>query len=182
MTNHAMFSLRSDDNLEQAVECQCDGLSLHVEAEGYGNGNDLARLEHRDGRLLLLVWADVNDDQPTHVIDLESAGQQHRNEVIADAKKRLRTEKLTNWREGELFMRVYQCINWRTGKQFTKLEAAEELNVEYVRFRNHLMLAMPYGGPSISDEDRKRLLEAPITPSAGLIALLRRRPTAGGDR
>jgi hypothetical protein len=182
MTSHVTFSLRSDDNSEQIVECRCDGHPLQVRADGYGNSDDLVRLEHRDGRLVLLVWADVNDDQPTHVIDLESAGQQHRNEVIAEAKKRLRTEKLTNWKEAELFMRVYQCINWRTGKEFTMREAAEELNVEYARFRNNLMLAMPYDGPSISDEDRKRLLEAPITPSAGLIALLRRRPTAGGDR
>lgn len=182
MTNHATFSLLGDDNSDQTVECQCNGSAVHVRAEGYANGDDLVRLEHRDGQFVLLVWADVNDEHPTHVIDLESAGQQHRNEVIADAKKRLRTEKLTNWTEGKLFMQVYQCINWRTGKKFTKREAAEELKVEYARFRNNLMLAMSYDGPSITDEDRKRLLESPMTPSAGLIALLRRRPTAGGDR
>jgi hypothetical protein len=73
-------------------------------------------------------------------------------------------------------------INWRTCKQFTMCEAADELDVEFARFRNHLMLVMPYDGPSIIDEDRKRLLEAPAIPTAGLTLLLRRRPTAAGDR
>lgn len=180
MNHDATFSLPDDERADQTVECRCDGDSLQVRAESYGNGGDLVRLEHRDGRLVLLVWADVNDDQPTQVIDLESARQQHRNEVVAEAKKRLRSETMTPVEEGKFFLRVYESTNWRTGRQFTMREAAEELNVEYVRFRNHLWMVMSYSGPPITKEDRKRLLASPATPSAGLI--LRRRPTAGDDR
>lgn len=184
MTDRTTFSLHDSATLEQTVECRCDGSALHIQADGYCGGNDLVRLEHRDGRLLLLVWANVNDDQPTQVIDLESSRQQHRNEVIAAAKIRLRSETMTPLKEGRLFLQVYECINWRTGKRFTTIEAADELNIDYVRFHNNSTLAMPVDGPSstITDEDRKRLLDEPATPSAALISLLRRRLTAGGDR
>lgn len=165
MKHDIAFSLADDERAEQLVECRCDGSTLRVHADGYGVGGDLVRLEHRDGRLVLLVWADVNDDQPTHVIELESARQEHRDDVIGDAKKRLRNEKLSPVKEGELFLRVFESINWRTGKQFTVKEAAAELGVNYVRFRNSLMLVMPVVPASMTDEDRKRLLEAPADPN-----------------
>lgn len=165
MNDHATFSLTDDAGSEQMVKCRYDGSALQVRADAYGGGDDLVRLEHRDGRLVLLVWADVNDDQPTLVIDLESARQQHRNEVITEAKKYLRNETQTPLQEAGIFLRVYQCINWRTGKQFTMREAADVLDVEYARFRNHLMLVMPVVPASLSDEDRERLLQAPATPS-----------------
>jgi hypothetical protein len=171
MKHDIAFSLADDERAEQLVECRCDGSTLRVHADGYGVGGDLVRLEHRDGRLVLLVWADVNDDEPTHVIDLESALQEHRNEVIAEAKERLCNETLSPVKEGRLFLGVYESINRRTGRQFTVKEAAAELGVTYVRFRNSLMLVMPIVPASLTDEDRKRLLEAPADPS-GLRKLL----------
>lgn len=161
MNDDAAFSLDDDERAEQSVECRCDGSTLGVHADSYRGGDDLIRLEHRDGRLVLLVWADVNDDQPTQVIDLESARQQHRNEVIADAKKRLRNETLSPVKEGKLFLQVYKSTNWRTGKRFTNREAAELLGLSYGRFRNHLSMVMPYNPSTLTEEERKRLLEAP---------------------
>jgi hypothetical protein len=166
MKHDAAFSLADDERAEQTVECRCEGSTIQVRADGYRDGNDFVRLEYRDGRLVLLVWADVNDDQPTQVIDLESARQQHRNEVIADAKKRLRNETLSPVKEGELFLGVNECVNWRTGKPFTVKVAAAELGVNYGHFRNSLMLVMPVVPASFTDEEWKRLLEAPADPSA----------------
>lgn len=99
-----------------------------------------------------------------------SLADQHRNE-IAEAKDRLRNETLSPVKEGRLFLGVYESINRRTGRQFTVKEAAAELGVTYVRFRNSLMLVMPIVPASLTDEDRKRLLEAPADPS-GLRKLL----------
>ena len=99
-----------------------------------------------------------------------SLADQHRKE-IAEAKDRLRNEKLSPVKEGELFLQVYKSTNRRTGKQFTMREAAEELGVFYGRFRNSLMLVMPVVPASLTDEDRKRLFEAPADPS-GLRKLL----------
>lgn len=81
--------------------------------------------------------------------------------TIIMTKEVLASGKLTPIREGLLFRKVFECVNWRTGKQYTMRETAEELGVDYARFRNHLMLAMPFGGSAITDEQRDRLLQAP---------------------
>lgn len=161
MPHESTFSLDTDNAPKQAIHCQCATTAFHVRADDYRGGTDLVRLESRGGRLVLLVWADVNDDHPTHEIDLDSAHQQHRSEVIAEAKRRLRDEILTMWEEGKLFRQVYECINWRTGKQYTMREAADELGIDYARFRNHLVLTMPFDGSSMTDEQRDAILQAP---------------------
>ena len=172
----------ADSEPNQAIHCECATNSVHIRADDYRGGTDLVRLENRGGRLVLIVWADVNDHQPTHEIDLESAHQRHRNEVIAESKRRLRNETLTTWEEGKLFRQVFDCINWQTGKQYTMREAAEELGIDYARFRNHLMLTMTFDSSTITDEQREQLLRAPIRSSKGLISLLRTRPTEADDR
>lgn len=86
-------------------------------------------------------------------------------QVVSDVRRVLGEGGLTPYREAHLFRQVYECVNWRTGKQFTVKEAAVELGVSYVRFRNSLMLVMPIDAASLTDEDRNRLLEAPADPS-----------------
>lgn len=92
-------------------------------------------------------------------------------QVMNGVRRILGEEGLTPYREGLLFQKVHECINWRTGKQFTIREAAAELGVNYGRFRNSLMLVMPVEEASLTNEDRRRLLEAPANPT-GLRKLL----------
>lgn len=182
MSNKTTFSLEADNAPNQAIHCECATNSVHIRADDYRGGNDLVRLENRGGRLVLLVWADVNDDQPTHEIALEAAHKRHQNEVVAESKRQLRIENLTTLKEATLFRQVFDCINWRTGKQHTMREAAEELGIDYARFRNSLMLTMTFDSSTITDEQREQLLRAPIRPSKELISLLRTRPTGADDR
>ena len=85
--------------------------------------------------------------------------------VVSEVRRVLDEGGLTPYREALLFLQVYESTNWRTGKQFTVKEAAEELGVKYGRFRNSLMLVMPVVPASLSDKDRKQLLEAPANPN-----------------
>ena len=85
--------------------------------------------------------------------------------VVSEVRRVLDEGGLTPYREALLFLQVYESTNWRTGKQFTVKEAAEELGVNYGRFRNSLMLVMPVVPASLSDKDRKQLLEAPANPN-----------------
>ena len=86
-------------------------------------------------------------------------------QVVNEVRRVLDEGGLTPYREALLFRQVYESTNWRTGKQFTVKEAAEELGVNYGRFRNSLMLVMPVVPASLSDKDRKQLLEAPANPN-----------------
>jgi hypothetical protein len=85
--------------------------------------------------------------------------------VVSEVRRVLDEGGLTPYREALLFLQVYMSTNWRTGKQFTVKEAAVELGVSYGRFRNSLMLVMPVVHASLSDKDRKQLLEAPANPN-----------------
>jgi hypothetical protein len=53
-----------------------DGV-ISINAKGYDFNHDedngIITLEVCEGRLRLIVWADKNNDAPTHVIDLEKA-------------------------------------------------------------------------------------------------------------
>lgn len=84
--------------------------------------------------------------------------------VVSEERRVLDEGGLTPYREALLFRQVYESTNWRTGKQFTVTEAAAELGIKYGRFRNSLMLVTPIVPASLTDEDRKRLLEAPADP------------------
>lgn len=86
-------------------------------------------------------------------------------EVVGEVRRVLDEGGLTPYREAMLFRQVYESTNWRTGKQFTVKEAAVELGVSYGRFRNSLMLVMPVVPASLTDNERKRLLEAPANPN-----------------
>lgn len=66
--------------------------ALEVGAAGYGDHDSIDGdgspifLEVHEGRLRLLVWADINQEDPTHVIDLEGARESARKEGQADAE------------------------------------------------------------------------------------------------
>lgn len=58
------------------------GADIHV--EGYGQSSFLPGFEAPlyvelyQGKLMLYVWADINNEEPTHVIDLEGARESKR--------------------------------------------------------------------------------------------------------
>jgi hypothetical protein len=60
-------------------------MGLSMGFEGYGNcceaSGDVVFLELYEGELRLLVWSDVNNEDPTHVISLEGARESIRSEV-----------------------------------------------------------------------------------------------------
>ena len=67
-----------------SVSVENDGLALVVHPEGYGvyDTDEAAPilLERHQGKLRLIVWADINEEDPTHIIDLEGAKNTQRNE------------------------------------------------------------------------------------------------------
>lgn len=61
------------------IKIESDLQGMDVIAEGYGmktmmpGEGPVFTLERYEGKLQLLVWADINQEDPTHVIDLEGA-------------------------------------------------------------------------------------------------------------
>ena len=59
------------------VSVERDGVALIVHPEGYGvydtDNSAPIILERYKGRLRLIVCADINEEEPTHIIDLENA-------------------------------------------------------------------------------------------------------------
>ena len=57
-----------------------------IQVEGYGDkySNDgegfPILIEYYEGKLRLVVWSDINKDDPTHIIDMENAKESNRNE------------------------------------------------------------------------------------------------------
>lgn len=70
-----------------SVSVEMDNLAMAIKAEGYGNaatedGDGVpAILEVYNGSLRLIVWADINQEDPTHVIDLEGAREDARSAI-----------------------------------------------------------------------------------------------------
>lgn len=52
-----------------------DGVEIFIEGMGTRceRGGSPIYLDKHDGRYVLKVWADINQEDPTHVIDLEKA-------------------------------------------------------------------------------------------------------------
>lgn len=83
-----MDSYVTDENRTKviAVEAEQEARSIVIKPEGYGdfhsedgNGTPIL-LEFWEGQLRLVVWADINSQDPTHVIDLEGAREDKRND------------------------------------------------------------------------------------------------------
>ena len=57
-----------------------------IKAEGYGDYTSADGLgmpivlEHYEGELRLLVWSDINQEEPTHIISLEGAREDKRKD------------------------------------------------------------------------------------------------------
>ena len=61
------------------VIIESNGTMLDIGFEGFGQGTMTEGhgrpivIEYYEGRLVLRVWADINSEEPTHVIDLSGA-------------------------------------------------------------------------------------------------------------
>lgn len=58
-----------------AVTITTDSANICLNPKGYSDTNGMSpiALEVWDGRLRLLVWGDIDNEEPTHIIDLENA-------------------------------------------------------------------------------------------------------------
>lgn len=54
------------------IDIACDGLGTRDMLPGHGAN---VYLERQGGRWRLLVWADINQEDPTHTIDLSGASE-----------------------------------------------------------------------------------------------------------
>lgn len=73
------FQSESGQGLGIVIEGHGDAVS----ANGYGYP---ILLENRDGKLFLVVWADINSDDPTHIISLAGARESEREEANQNAR------------------------------------------------------------------------------------------------
>lgn len=62
---------------QEAIEIGFEGYGECGAAEGYGRP---VRIELYEGKLRALVWADINSEDPTHIIDLNGAQEAARDE------------------------------------------------------------------------------------------------------
>ena len=73
-----------DRTIPIQLKDECNGAGLVIRPEGYGcfgcvdGTTGPLYLEVHEGRLRLIVWADINDEEPTHVIDLEDSREDRR--------------------------------------------------------------------------------------------------------
>ena len=60
--------------------------NIEIMPKGHGSKDTVAGtagpiyIENLDGEIVLYVWADINDSDPTHVINLSGARESNRNE------------------------------------------------------------------------------------------------------
>ncbi len=64
------------------IEANPQAITIGIEGYGECGSTDAAArpiyLEHHEGKLTLYVWADINNEEPTHVIELAGAKHEHR--------------------------------------------------------------------------------------------------------
>jgi hypothetical protein len=48
-------------------------IDINIKGYDFNNNNGIITLELLEGQLRLLVWADKNSEEPTHIINLEGA-------------------------------------------------------------------------------------------------------------
>jgi hypothetical protein len=71
-----------DSDKKIGIKAQVSNRHLLIGIDGHGdfcetNGFPIV-LEHEDGECRLLVWADINSEEPTHVIPLKGARENAR--------------------------------------------------------------------------------------------------------
>ena len=67
--------VRDNNNKEIGIVAKDYGLKNIPDGEG-----EVAIIENRGGTLFLIVWADINREDPTHIIDLSGAKISNRKE------------------------------------------------------------------------------------------------------
>ena len=83
IADQAAESPEDAENSELRVEIHT-GSVVELMVKGYGNcamipgAGAIAALELYEGRLRLLVWDDINNEDPLHIIDLEGAREERR--------------------------------------------------------------------------------------------------------
>ena len=64
------------------IEQHSLGLFIHPEGTGtYDGAYAPILLEQHEGTLMLVVWADINQQEPTHLIDLSTAMESNRTDT-----------------------------------------------------------------------------------------------------
>ena len=94
--SHAPFTLKDDGNtgtdekhpdVPGRIEIGPGGVEIFFEGHGTccmqpGKGS-LIFIEVYEGRLVMRIWADINSEDPTHVIDLEGSREAARTDEAA---------------------------------------------------------------------------------------------------
>ena len=75
ITTHLSDSPYTDET-DDFLEIEIEGLSTLAEQDD----GTVILVEFYEGRWWLRVWADINDEDPTHIIDLSGAELEHRND------------------------------------------------------------------------------------------------------
>jgi len=64
-------------DLKKSTEVFIDGFGISTMSDGYG---PIIYLEHYEGKPWLYIWADINQEDPTHKIDLSEALESNRRD------------------------------------------------------------------------------------------------------
>jgi len=126
------------------VRVVSNGSALSIFPQGYGDfasaeGNGCpVFLELFQGRLRLIVFADIEQEDPTHVIDLEMARE---DQAIGIRKS------LSPLEEGRRYFDMLSKVNLRTGHRYTMKEVAVVYGVEQRRVRRLVSLWQPMQRP-----------------------------------
>lgn len=77
---------KSDESIAIDVERAQHTCGIEVRVEGHGDCSSVPGagcpiyLERQGGKVKLYVWADINREDPTHVIDLDGAREDRRKD------------------------------------------------------------------------------------------------------
>lgn len=139
---------------QQPIKVVTDSQGVSIEARGFGDcgsadghGSPIF-LELYQGSLRLLVWADINDEEPTHVINLDGAKEECRRPTEG-------TESRTPLQEGRQYFNMLTKTNPDTGELYTIKEAADAFGVEYARFRNLVAIWQPHTPACNTEENNE---------------------------
>lgn len=70
------YKLISSGTIKRDVGIAVEGYGDHYSKDGEGIP---ILMEYYDGKLRLLVWSDINSEDPTHIIDMDKAREDNRN-------------------------------------------------------------------------------------------------------
>jgi hypothetical protein len=71
------------------IEFPIDAMGVSVQHEGTGcQCGDFPPIfiEWYDGKPRIIIWADINEEEPTHIIDMSGALETNRKDVASDSQ------------------------------------------------------------------------------------------------